>query len=81
MESTNSLYSVYDVKAQRYGPMFESQNDAVAGRQFAQVLTGITEQFRSEYKLMKLGTIDFITGELCQLEKPYEVPNPYSFQG
>lgn len=34
MPDVMRLYSIYDVVAEEYGPLFEAKNDAVARRQF-----------------------------------------------
>lgn len=77
MESQFNVYSVYDIKAQRYGPLFEATNDEVAARQFAQMMKNIEPLFRPEYKLFFLGIFDFVSGDLRQEERPKEIPVIY----
>lgn len=80
MESQFNVYSVYDIKALRYGPLFEASNNEVASRQFVQMLSGVKELFRPEYKLFLIGFFDYVSGELVQNEKPIEVPVVYNIQ-
>lgn len=78
MDSIFNVYSIYDIKAQKYGPLFEATNDEVAARQFVQVLQKIQPIFRTEYKLYKIGSFDFVSGSLDQNEKPFEIPLIYN---
>lgn len=73
MDSQFLIYSVYDIKAQRYGPLFEAQNDEVASRQFVNLIQGIQAIFRPEYQLFCVGFFDFITGELSQNQPPKQI--------
>lgn len=77
MESQFNVYSVYDIKALRYGPMFEAVNDEIAARQYVNMLKHVQPLFRPEYKLFFLGIFDFISGDLRQDERPREVPVIY----
>lgn len=77
MESGYYVYSVYDIKAQRYGPLYEAINDEVASRNFIGLMCNVEPIFRPEYRLFRIGYFDFISGELVQNEKPSEVPVVY----
>ncbi|QXP07860.1 MAG: nonstructural protein [Arizlama microvirus] len=70
MESLNRLYSIKDTKAGRFGPLFEAINEAVAFRQFSQIMEKIPPRFKQEYELYFMGTIDMVSGELQQETAP-----------
>lgn len=80
MDSQFLVYSVYDVKAQRYGPLFEAGNDEVAGRQFVHLMQSIQPIFRPEYQLFCVGFFDFVTGELSQNQPPKQIPLVYDLE-
>lgn len=69
------LYSVYDQVADEYGPIFESKSDAVALRGAEHLLSTVRPEFRSDYKLYRLGWF-----EDCRLvaetDGPIEVVRP-----
>lgn len=77
MESQFNVYSVYDIKAQRYGPLYEATNNEVAARQFTQMIKSVQPLFRAEFKLFLIGFFDFVSGDLVQNERPIEVPVIY----
>lgn len=56
-----NLYSIFDVIAEEYGPIFHAKNDAVANRNYLRMLTGenISEE---EYKIVRLGDFDTESG-------------------
>lgn len=57
-----SFYSVRDVEAQEYGPVFQAKNDAVANRNFLTILKGTAVP--SAFRLHRLGVFDTETGEM-----------------
>lgn len=77
MESYFRVFSAYDVKAERFGPLFEATNDQVAAREFMLLLRNIEPEFRGEYKLFFIGTFDFVSGEMKQDIKPQEIAVNY----
>lgn len=53
-----NLYTVYDTLAEKYGPIFEAVNNAVALRQFINLKNGLPEVSRRDYQLMLVGFIE-----------------------
>lgn len=53
-----NLYTVYDILAEKYGPVFESVNDAVATRQFRNMLKDMPDISKEDFQLVKLGYFD-----------------------
>lgn len=56
------LYSVYDTLAERYGPVYQAVNDAVATRMYYDVMRSIQVEWRTEYELYCLGKYDLYNG-------------------
>ena len=50
------VYSIYDEAANEYGPVFTAKNDAVAKRQFLQLVKSV--EYPAEYGLFKVGDFD-----------------------
>lgn len=80
MENQYFVYSVYDRKAERYGPLFEALNHEVAARQYVQMMKDVLPLFRGEYGLFCVGKFNFITGEFVQDTLNEEVPVSYDFK-
>lgn len=70
MDSVYKLYSIYDMMANKYGPIFEAFNDEVATRQYCLLLDKIDKRFRKDYKLYSIGSFDFQNGRLDPFERP-----------
>lgn len=66
------LYSIKDVVAEEFGPVFEAVNNGVAIRNFSNVLK--ETKYPEDYELYKLGNYDESTGEIIpefyNVEKP-----------
>lgn len=64
------ILSIYDKKAEEYGPLFLARTDAVGARIFADAITkGENSNLRShpeDFALMALGQFDEETGALYQ---------------
>lgn len=73
MTTKNSIYSIYDRKAQYYLPPFTVRSDADAERAFMEAVT-MSEtpisQYPADFDLVHLGTIDLDTGALTQDHMP-----------
>jgi hypothetical protein len=52
------LYVIYDVLAEECGPIFEAKNDAVAARQYRNVMASRKAGDQAEYQLHCVGDID-----------------------
>lgn len=50
------IYTIYDEAADEFGPVFTAKNDAVAKRQFQQILKGV--EYPAEFGLFKVGDFD-----------------------
>lgn len=50
------IYTIYDEAADEFGPVFTAKNDAVAKRQFQQVLKGV--EYPAEFGLFQVGEFD-----------------------
>ena len=50
------IYTIYDEAADEFGPVFTAKNDAVAQRQFQQILKGV--EYPAEFGLYKVGDFD-----------------------
>lgn len=65
--SITCLYSIYDSAAELFGPIYEAVNDAVAARNFSQVLLKVPDVSKPDFKLYNVGTFDAKTGEIMHL--------------
>lgn len=63
------LYSVQDVTAEMYGPVFQSVNDGVARRNVVSMLVKVAKWDRDAYKLHFVGTFDDETGVVAFAER------------
>lgn len=52
----SGIYTIYDEAADEYGPVFTAKNDAVAQRQFNQLMK--TVEYPAEFELYKVGDFD-----------------------
>ena len=52
------LYTVYDVVAEECGPIFEAKNDAIARRQFDNMLQSQRVAYPKDYELHCIGFFD-----------------------
>ena len=68
-----NIYSIQDKTAERFGPIFEAVNDAVASRQCGNIMQKIPPEYREEYKLCRIGSINPFTGIITPLQTPLEV--------
>ena len=57
-------YSIKDVKAQEFGPLFQAKNDDVAKRSFTQYMTGERVLYIDDYELYCIADFDVETGEV-----------------
>lgn len=64
-------YSIYDDKADEYGPMFPAKNDKVAVRHFKQLIAGSNNQ--DDYTLYCICGVDQESGQLGLPFNKYEV--------
>lgn len=63
------LFSIYDKKALEYGPVFVMPNKVVAVREFQKMCQDPKSnfaQFSEDYKLVRLGNMDYKTGKISQ---------------
>lgn len=73
------LYSILDLKAGSYSPLFPADNDGVAQRMLIQTLTAPgaertnLRQFPSDFDLRRVGSFDEFTGELLAIQFPVSV--------
>lgn len=61
------LYSIYDVKGERYDTPFFSQSDLFAERKFivnCRNNDSILSNFKNDFSLVKIGVFDYESGEL-----------------
>lgn len=70
------IYTVYDKVAEEYGPLFEAKNDAVALRQFKQLIATVVVENRDDYVLYSCGTFDHDAGDLVSWDL-----DPVAFSG
>lgn len=56
------LYVIYDRAAEESGPIYEAKNDAIALRNFSQVVDG--KPFSEDQELLCVGEIDHETHEI-----------------
>jgi hypothetical protein len=80
MEGINLLFTVWDEAAKKFGPIFEAINVDVAERQYIQLVQTIPPRFRNEFKLMQIGSYSYITGEIEQNKKPFEIKVPSEYR-
>lgn len=67
-----NVYTVYDEKAEQFGPLFEAVNDEVATRSFLQMMDKVHPSAKNDYILEKVGEFDTNSGDM-QAEVPQEV--------
>lgn len=65
------VYVVFDRLATESGPLFEAKNDAVARRQYDQLLSKVGRP--DEYQLLCLGLMDHDVNRLSVFDLPQEV--------
>lgn len=78
MDTVYKLYSVYDMMATKYGPIFEALNDEVASRQFCLLLDKVDKRFRKDYMLYCIGAFDIQNGQLEAFERPEPINYEYT---
>lgn len=78
MDNTFILYTVLDTKANRFGPIFEAVNDAVAARQYMKVIDKIDVRFHNEYELYKIGEFNNVTGTILPVNPAEKLNIPYN---
>lgn len=66
-----NLYTVFDCAANEGGPLFQAVNDAVACRQYRQLLKEVNEP--ESYKLYRVGNYDSDDMELKPDVNPVEI--------
>jgi len=74
----NSLFAIYDRKAQYYLPPFTARTDADAHRVFIEaVMSSNTpiSQYPADFDLLRIGSIDLETGVLTPQSPPYPLVN------
>jgi hypothetical protein len=59
-----SVYTIFDITAQEFGPLFECVNDSVARRQFDHFLKKMDEADRDDFALCRVGEFDRVSGIL-----------------
>lgn len=68
-----TVYTIFDEAADEYGPVFTAKNDAVAQRQFNQLMK--TVEYPGEFYLYKVGEFDSENYEtplsVCEPEEVY----------
>lgn len=69
-----NLYSVNDIVAGEFGPLWQAKNDQIAIRQYHTILKDVKD-FREDYQLMRMGTYDTEHGTIdyCPVEINLEV--------
>lgn len=67
------LYTIRDIVAGEFGPVYESKNDEVAVRQYQMVIN--KTEFKDDYTLYYIGDFDKETGILYPVGKPVDVLN------
>lgn len=71
------LYSVRDLKAEIFGPMFSSRTDSEAARNFDRLRRdpqSNIHQYPEDYQLFFMAEFDDATGSVVQREVPQLVP-------
>lgn len=69
----NGIYSVFDIKARDFAPVFQCRNDAVAIRMFEQSLNSDKVVLvKSDFRLYRLAFVDIETGAVSE-SGPQEV--------
>ena len=66
-----NLYSIYDLKANEYGPVFEAKNDAVACRMCKNEFGKVPKDALADYVLYQVGEFSHDIG--CVAEYKNEV--------
>lgn len=69
----NFFYSIKDVDAGEFGPLFAGKNDLVAGRAFRQFVQPIPEEELDSYELWCICEFDTESGQLSLPFEPYKV--------
>lgn len=69
----NGIYTIFDKVAMESGPLFEAKNDGVAQRQYSQFMETIQKQDKTEFKMLKLGSINHETNQIEKLSIPEEI--------
>lgn len=62
------LYSIFDRKAEEFGPVFQSKNDEVAIRAYRKHMQNVDALSKDDYELAYLGTFDTELGKLYDCE-------------
>lgn len=65
---TVNLYSVFDILAKEYGPVFQAKNDAVASRNFKNFFIDNAVSNPEEYQLWQLGEYDVDEGVITPVK-------------
>lgn len=67
------LYSIKDVVAQEFGPVFQAKNDGVAIRQVNNTFKTMPPGDADAFHLFKIGEFDTETGLLMRLDAPEKI--------
>lgn len=73
MANRLGMYSVYDVKAENYGPPFFVPSEVTARRMFEKLASdgeSMVSRYPDEFKLVHLGFFDSDSGKVETLEFP-----------
>lgn len=62
MQQETNLYSIYDMAAEKYAPIFEAINNQVAIRQFKNVMERVPNNSKNDFVLYLLGSFNYDTG-------------------
>lgn len=74
----SNVYSIFDTKAQAYGPLFTRGRDEEAVRLVEDMLSdssSLVARHPDDYKLFRLGTFDAFAGKLVGDNAPVFVAN------
>ncbi len=63
MSKKINQYSVYDLVAGEFGPLFQAKNDEVAKRSFGMIMRTIDPSARDGYSLFLIGEFDIENAE------------------
>ena len=66
------VYTIRDKVAQKVGPLFTAENDAVASRGFRSALKNVPDL--PDYELIKVCEVEVSTGQICLLDGRSEAP-------
>ena len=75
-----TMFVVFDVLAKKASPPFFADNDAVAVRQFRQLIEPLPPFARKDFKLFRIGEMDVETMEGFFVEEPVEVDTVRRFE-